>query len=167
MINTVLLILISAWTVFLAVIGEREKTKKLARRFDLITSAAGALTVLGGAAALMITVSRSDGDLADWAMDTAKAFAAVITAVFALLFVICVVTSMLSWANPKLKSGFPHKLRIVMIAVSTVFIMVVNYFSYIGAGNELALDIFFIMIGAGLACVMRLCSIVENRGNNQ
>ena len=167
MINTVLLILVSAWTVFLAVIGEREKTKKLARRCDLLTMAAGALAVLGGAAALGITVFRSDGDLANWAKGTAKTFLTVILAVFALLFVICAVTSMLSWANPKLKSGFPHKLRIVMIAVSAAFVMVVNYFAYIGAGNELALDVFFILIGAGLACVMRLCSIIENRGNNQ
>lgn len=168
MINTVLLILVSAWVVALTVLGERERTKKLARKCDIITSAVGVAAVIGGiVASRAALMNLPAGDFLDWASATEKTFYLILFPVFALLFAVCAVTSAMSYANRKLRHGFTHKLRVVMIAVSSVFLSVLSYVGYIGTNETLPLDLFFVITGAGLSCAMRVCSIIENRGKAQ
>ncbi len=82
---------------------------------------------------------------------------------FVLLFAVCAVTSLLSLKNEKLSGGIAHKLRVVMIAVSAVFILITSYVAYIAATGEALLEIYLIAGGAGLACLMRLCALIEKK----
>ena len=162
---TILVIILALWNAVLAVLGEREKTKKLARRGDIITAVVGVIAAVAGVIIALVAVSKQPaGDFADWAKGVEKTFFTIILPVFGILFLICVLTSLMSWANKKLSGGFPHKIRVIMIAVSAVFILGLSLVSYIATNDTLPLDAYLFAVGAGLACVMRVCSIIENRG---
>ena len=164
---TIISIILALWTVALAVLGERGTTKKSARTGDILTSAAGALTAaVGGILTWTGAAKLPDGNFADWTKATVRSFLTVILPVFVLLFAVCAVTSLMSRVNKKLAGGAPHKIRTVMIAASGVFILLLSFVGFIGTNDTFPLGAYLTALGAGLACTMRLCSIIENRGKN-
>ena len=163
-IYTVAAIILSVWTVVLAIMGARDKTKKAARTGDIVTSCVGAVLFAVG---LALVLSISGGECGEWVRPTAKTFFTVLIPVFALLLTVCIVTSIVSSFNKKLQSGFAHKLRVIMISASSVFLLMLSFLGYIGENESAPLDLYLYMTGAGLACVMRVCSIIENRGSSR
>ena len=161
---TVIMIVFSLWTAVLAVLGERDKTQRIAYRLDLITSLAGVGLVLGGTVATVImTASMPTENAVAWASSAVKTYYIAALSVFGLLFVLCAVTSLLSRANTKLKGGLPHKLRVIMIAVSGAFVFALGYIAYIATNDTFPMDIMLILTNTGLGCMMRLCSLIENK----
>lgn len=164
MTNTVVAIVLSVWTVVLAVLGEREKTKMFARRANICTAATGAvLLALSGIASATAAARLPEGSEREWTVSLIVTFFAAMLTLFILLFAVCAVTSLISRKNEKLSGGFAHKLRVAMIAVSAVFILITSYLAYIASAEEAPLEIYLIAGGAGLACLMRLCALIEKK----
>lgn len=164
MTNTVAAIVLSVWTVLLAVLGEREKTKLFARRANICTAAAGAvLLALSGIASAAVAARLPEGSGREWTVSIIVTFFAALLTLFVLLFAVCAVTSLISRKNEKLSGGLAHKLRVAMIAISSIFILVTSYLAYIAAAEEAPLEIYLIAGGAGLACLMRLCALIEKK----
>lgn len=164
MTNTVVAIILSVWTVVLAALGEREKTKMFAYRANICTAAAGAvLLVLSGVASVVTAARLPEGSEREWTVSLIVTFFVAMLMLFILLFAVCAVTSLISRKNEKLSGGLAHKLRVAMIAVSAVFILITSYLAYIAATEEAPLEIYLIAGGAGLACLMRLCALIEKK----
>ena len=158
----VIAVLLSAWTVALAVLGEKEKTQDKAKKYDFITALCGTAALIGGIIATLVAVGKQ-GEVVDGLTQSLRicyAIAFIVTGVF---FVICSVTSLMSMANTKLRGGFSHKLRVTMIAVSGVFVFSLALIGYIATNTYVGMTVF--VSTAGLGLMLRFCSLIENKGN--
>ena len=162
---TVVIIVLSAWTVLLTVFGEREKTRTTARKCDFISAVAGVLAAVVGIILSQSFVGRiPDAEAAEWAKESLEICFAVVFTVTGLLIVICSVTSLMSGFNKKLHGGFAHKLRVTMIAVAGVFVFSLSFIGYFVSNSNAPLDTAVIVTTAGLGLMMRFCSLIENKG---
>lgn len=167
MVNTILLLVISAWTIALAILGERKSTCVFASRANATTAIVGLVSVVVSAVATAVLLANTEGeDVIEWTEAVVKLFASAIVPVFALLFAICTITSLISRRNERLRGGVPHKLRVIMIAVSSIFIAITAYIAYV-AGVTDSVTHCLVAGGAGLSCVMRACALIENGGKRE
>ena len=157
----VITLVLCAWTVSLAVLGERERTRETAKKCDFITALVGTAALIVGIITTQITVSRVADEIAELeeSIRTCYAIAFIVTGVF---FVICSVTSLMSMANRKLRGGFAHKIRVTMIAVSGVFVLSLALIGCIATYTYVGMSVFAMTAGLGL--MLRYCSLIENKG---
>lgn len=161
---SVFAVLFSAWVILLAVWGEKDGTRVRASAGDRWTSAAGGILAAAGTAGVLITYfTYPDREFAGWFRDTALAYLYVIAPVFVLLFAVGVISSLSSSRNPSLKKKAVHKLRIIMIAASSLFLVCLNYISFIGSNDKAPLTLYLLLFGAGLSAVMRAASVIERK----
>lgn len=159
----IIALVFSAWSVALAVLGEKEKCRRTAKRCDLITALAGTAAVAVGTILTMSTVrENSEKFTADGVTDAIRVCYAIAFIVTGIFFVICSATSLMSFSNPKLRDGFPHRLRITMIAVSAVFVFSLALFGCLATSAYVGPAVF--VSTAGLGLMIRYCSLIENKG---
>lgn len=167
MVNTILSLVIAAWTIALAILGERKNTCVFARRANAATALVGFVSVVVSVIATAVLLAKTEGEeMIEWTTSVVKLFASAILPVFVLLFAVCTITSLMSRRNERLRGGVPHKLRVIMIAVSSIFIAITAYFAYV-AGVTDSVTHCLVAGGAGLSCVMRACALIENGGKRE
>ena len=155
----------TVWTILLAVFGEREKTRDRAKKFDLLTGLCGIAAAVAGFVISLVLIQNVPSEVGtEWVAESFRVCVTVSVTAFVLLFMICAVTSFVSFANPKLRGGFSHKIRIIMIAVSGVFVLTLSFLGYIASNDHVPLDKTIIIFDAGLGLMMRFCSLIENKG---
>ena len=159
-------VLLSAWSAALAVLGEREKTRETARKCDFITALVGVVILIVGIIVSQCKISRlTDRTTVEDLSEMLRACYGIAFIVTGVLFVVCAVTSLMSIANPKLRGGFSHKIRVTMIAVSAVFVFSLALIGYIATSAYVGWAVF--VSTAGLGLMMRFCSLIENQKGKQ
>lgn len=158
-------LLVSAWAIYLLIAGEKEENKTKVNLFDKYTSVAGAALCLVSAAVIVVKLItlRNDPEAFDFIKEASVTYLLTVGAVFLLLFLVAIIATLSASANRKMKTVMMHRLRALMFALSTVFIMTINYIAFIADSHVFSLHVFLLTFGCGLALMMRIPAVIESR----
>lgn len=161
---TVFAVLFSAWIIILTVWDLKPGKEKTVSKCDRWTAVGGLILFVCGTAGVAVSYfTCADRELAAWVKDTVFTYSYVFVPVFMLLFAVGIITVLASARSTVLRKKAVHKLRIIMIAVSSLFLICLNYLAFIGENEKLPLAVCLAAIGAGLSSVMRFAALTERK----
>ena len=165
MIYCIISAVLLALLIFCAIIFARKKSKSKSLIINFSLFALGILLIILSLilALCSLKANASDAEWCAWASDMMNFYYTISLSAFFVLFLSGLIASGVEKADRGKRNGKSRKLRIVLSAVSSVFLLLLTMFGFFIMNKYVHLETFVLISGVGQALSMRLIDAIDDK----